>query len=199
MCVSFSLIYIILFVSDYAGVVLLEYNSSCIEMFILSSVMVIFFQASLLSQCQALTSKCLVQSHYVCNKCLSVSHAFQRMPVPVLLMHLGMRLLKLRLCFCIVAEHIGGLRGWMKAHKLLYVCSKEHALCIMYCEQRNTKSSKVIFLNIINLTLQGHICKILQWVSNAMYVEIITVRCCLPLQSSPLTCLLNRSNYLPMP
>ena len=40
-------------------------------------------------------------------------------------------------------------------------------------------------LNRMNLTLQGYIYMFLDWVGNAMYVEIIIVYCCLHLQSSP--------------
>ena len=41
-------------------------------------------------------------------------------------------------------------------------------------------------LNRMNLTLQEHIHKFLDWVSNAIYAEIIII-CFCPLQSSPLS------------
>jgi len=49
----------------------------------------------------------------------------------------------------------------MKAHKLLYDCFKQHASYIMYSEQEIQKIKKVMCLNRMNLTLQGHICKFL--------------------------------------
>jgi hypothetical protein len=62
---------------------------------------VTFCQESLLSRCQAHASNCPAHPRYVCVDCLSVSRALQRTLVPVLLIHRGMRLLTLRLCFYI--------------------------------------------------------------------------------------------------
>jgi hypothetical protein len=165
----------------------------------LSSVKVTFCQASLLSQCQALASNCLVQLHCVCIKCLSVSHAVQRMLVPVLLIHLGMRLLMLLLCFYIVAEHIGCLRGWMKAHKLLYVCFKQHASYIMYCEKEIQKIQNLCVYTEWTVLYKGT--SVRSWTESIVQcmqksLLFVVVFLC---KVAPLPCLFNRSRFLPMP
>jgi len=91
MGVRFFVNYLILFISYYAAVVLLEYNSFCVDVFHLSSGRVIFCQESLVTvpgTCQQLPGASVL---HVCE--MSVSHAVQRMLVPVLLIHLEMRLL----------------------------------------------------------------------------------------------------------
>jgi hypothetical protein len=75
---------------------------------------VTFHQENLLSQCQARVSNSPVHPHYVCVDCLSLSHALQRMHVPVLPIHRGMRLLMLCLCFLytVHSESSCALRLW---------------------------------------------------------------------------------------
>ena len=88
-----------------------------------------------------------------------------------------------------------GLKGWMKAHKLLYVCFEQHASHIMYCEQEIQKIQNLSVSTEWTLLHKGT--SVSSWTESVMQcmrksLLLVVVFLC---KVTHLPCLFNRSRF----